>query len=1071
MKKLLLMLSVFLWSGLQLAMAQSRPVRGKVLDDKGQGVPAASVTVKGTQNGTITDVNGNFQLDVPDEENTLVIEAVGFGIKEVAAGDGDKTVNIVLNQSAQAIEETIVTAQAVKREKRSLGYSTVQISSDDLMKGGSVSPINALAGKVAGANITSTAGAPGTSSRVVLRGGSSILGNNQALIVVDGVPISNGNFGTGGNIGNLSNQVDYGNRGNDINPDDIESISVLKGPAATALYGSAGANGALMITTKKGLRRADGAKKTEIEVSTGLMLSSILKYPDFQNKYGQGNIYPGGIADDRRENFSWGEAFNNEMRPWGQIIDGKQKVKPYSALPNNVKDFFDIGKTYTNNVAINGGNESAGFRLSFNTLNSSSIFPGKNYDKYGVSFNGNVDLTNKFYTSINISYNKVSSDLPSFGQGSASIIDNLYQMPRDIPIRELRNINDPFNSMSYVDADGVNRYGYYGAYAINPYYTLEKFINENKVDRVFGNFIVGYKPFPWLKIENRLATDAYSDRRYQKAPYYNSEAADPGLYAGSVQSNPGRYAEDMYNVANIYNDLMATFTRNFTEDISFSALLGHNVTQYRTSNTYTSTNEDGGLIVPDYYNLTNSNGKLLGTNSLSMVRRVGVYTDISAGYKNMLFAGVVARNDWSSTVKKSYLYYGGNISFVFSELFNASLRNVWNYGKLRLSYGKVGNDANPYLWATVYGATSLTGDFGSNIFPFNGVPGFSYANSVGNPNITPEFSNEFEIGTEQAFLNNRISFDISYYWKSSEDQIIPISLPASSGFTTKVINAGLVQNQGIEIAARFTPVHTRSGFKWDIFGTYNKNTNKVKDIYPGTSQITVGDGINGATITAAVGMPYGTIYTSGYLRDPQGRIVVDSASGLPQIDRSGSKFFGSYLPKFQASFGTSLSYKGIALYLLFDMKQGGQFFSRTRDILAFVGTSKETENRDPYVWENSVYLGSDGEYHTNTTEFSPYDFYTTQAGRPGEFQLIDASYVKLREARLSYALPAKWMNKTPFGSAMISIYGNNLFIWTPSENQFTDPELSSNGAGNAQGFEFSAFPSQRNYGFNLKFTF
>ncbi len=1069
------MLAVFLWSGLQVAMAQGRPVKGQVLDDKGEGIPGASVQVKGTNTGTITDLDGNFALEVPDDQNTLVINAVGFAIQEIQAGDGDNVLSVRLSASSTQLTETVVTGNAIKREKRSLGYSTTTIGADELGKGGSVSPINSLAGKVAGVNITTTSNAPGSSSRIVLRGGSSILGNNQALIVVDGIPINNGNFGTSGNIGNLSNQVDFGNRGNDVNPDDIESVTVLKGPAATVIYGSAASNGAIMITTKKGRRRPDGAKKTEVEVNTGVSFSSILKYPDFQNKYGQGDLH--GVFDDRRENFSWGRPFDGNLRPWGQVIDGQQKVKPYVALPNNTKDFFDLGKIYANSVAVNSGNEDAAFRLGFNTLNSTSIFPGKGYDKYNVTFSGNANLSNKFYSSISFNYTKSIADVVAGGQGNASLLDNLYQMPRDIPIRDLRNLDDKFNSMDYVDENGIHRYGYYGAYAMNPYYTLEKFKNENRVDRILGNFIIGYQPFSWLKIENRLGSDMYTDRRYQSAPLFSSDPADEAdpnhrndVYT-RPQNNVGRYSEDIYNLGNIYNDLMLTFNKEIAKDINLNVLLGHNVTQQRINNVYSSTNEDGGLIVPDYYNLQNSNGKILSQNTLTLIRRVGLYGDAGIGYKNMLFAGVTARNDWSSTVPKSYFYYGGNASFVFTELFNESLKRYWNYGKIRVSYGAVGNDAPAYSYTTIYNSTVNNADFGSNVFPFRGVPGFSYGNQIGNPNITPEFSREFEIGTEQSFLDNRITLDFSYYNKSSKDQIIPVSLPASSGFTSTIINAGLLTNKGIELAVRFTPVVTRSGFRWELFGTFTKNTSLVKEIFPGTDQINTGNGINGMTVVAAVGKPYGTFYTNGYLRTPDGRIVVDSATGRPRIDTRGNMYFGTYQPKFMASWGTTVSYKGLSLYVIFDMKNGGQFFSRTRDLLAFVGTSKETEMRDPQVWENSVYQGSDGGYHTNTTKYDPYDFYTTQAGRPNEFQLIDASYVKLREARLSYSLPQKWVSKTPFGSATVSVFGNNLLIWTPSENQFSDPELSSNGAANAQGFEFGAAPSLRNYGFNLRFTF
>ena len=1066
------MVAILLWSGLQLAMAQSRPVRGHVLDEKGEGIPGASVTIKGGTAGTVTDIDGNFSINVPDEAEVLVISAIGYGGKEIKAGDGDAEISIKLTTESTSLSETIVTANAVKREKRSLGYSTAQVTGNELNEGGSVSPLNALAGKVAGVNITTTSNAPGSSSRIVLRGGSSILGNNQALIVVDGVPINNANYGTAGNIGNLSNQVDYGNRGNDIDPNNVESISVLKGPAATALYGSAGANGAVMITTKKGLRRADGAKKTEVEVNSGVAMSSVLKLPDFQNQYGQGNIY-GGIVDDRRENFSWGLPFDNQIRPWGQVIDGKQQVKAYSAIPNNVKDFFNTGTTFNNSVAINGGGEKAGFRLGFNTLNSASVFPGKDYQKYGVTFNGNVDLTNKIYASVNFNYSKVNSNLPSLGQGNASIMDNLYQTPRDIPIHDLKDLSNPHNSMDYVDAEGVHRYGYYGAYALNPYYTLDSFINRNKVDRVFGNITLGYKPLSWLRVEDRLATDVYSDRRYQSNPVFSSIAADEGdPYGGasSPHSNAGRYSQDIYNTANLYNDLMATINKDLTKDINFNAIVGQNITQLSTTELYTSTNEDGGLVVPGLYNLSNSNGKILAANSTATVRRVGLYADVSAGYKNMLFLGVVARNDWSSTVSKSYFYSGANASFVFSELFNEQLKSIWSYGKLRMSYGKVGNDASPYSTKTYYSSTVANGDFGSNLFPFNGVPGFTYGNKIGNPNLTPEFSSEFEIGTEESFLNDRISFDVSYYSKLSKNQILPVSIAPSSGFTSQVINAGRVTNKGLEFSARFTPIRTRS-FKWEIFGTFTKNVNNVEELYPGTNQITLPGGAVGAAVVAKVGSPYGTFYTDGYLRDNSNHVVVDSSTGLPLIDKTGSKFFGSYLPKWQASWGTSLSYKGFSFYVMFDTKQGGEFYSRTKDLLAFVGTSAESANREDQVWANSVYKGSDGAYHANDTKYSPYQFNTNQQNRPGEFQLVDASYVKLREMRLSYNLPNKWLNKTPFGGATVSLYGNNLFIWTPKSNQFTDPELSSNGAANAQGFEFSAAPSLRNYGFNLKFTF
>lgn len=1046
-------------------VAQTRHVTGQIQDEKGQGLPGATISVQNNPGvGTATDADGNFQFDVPEGATTLVIRSVGYN--EMTQPITDQPMVIKMAAAATTLQETVVTANAIRREKRSLGYATTQVTGDDLTQGGNTSPLNALVGKAAGVNINTTANAPGSSTRIVLRGGSSLLGNNQALIVVDGVPISNQNFATNGSIGELSNQVDFGNRGNDINPEDIESVSVLKGPAATALYGSLASNGALIITTKKGTKK-QGAKKTDIQVSSSYELSSVLKLPEFQNTYGQGNIYE-GIPDDRRENFSWGLPFDGQQRPWGQVIDGQQKVKAYEAQKNNVRDFFDVGQIWNNNISLNGGNEDAAYRLSLGSLNSKSVFPGKKYDKYTIGFNGNANLSNKVYTSISVNYIRINSDLPSFGQGSSSVMDNLLQTPRDIPITELKDLNDKFNSMDYVDETGAHHYGYYGAYATNPYYTLKEFKNINNVDRVLGNTIIGYKPFEWLRVEDRLAADIYSDRRYQSVPKYNAEGTDP-FYASNPQVNQGRYAEDIYNTNNMFNDLMITFNKDVAKDLNLNVLLGQNFTQFRTLNTFSSTNEEGGLIVPGYYNLSNSNGTPLVNNNLNLVRRVGAYADATAGYKNRLFLGINGRNDWSSTIDKSYFYFGANASFVISELFGRGLRNTWNYSKVRASYGSVGNDAQPYLNTTTYNRAVANGNFGSTTFPFNGIGGFSYGDRIGNPAIQPEFTREFEVGTEDAFFNNRLSIDFSYYYKRSENQIVPVPIATSSGFTSKVINTGLFVNNGVEIALRGTPVSTASGFRWDLYGTFTKNNSAVKEIFPGTDQVLLG-GYSGMSIVAAIDKPYGTFYTTGIAKTADGRTIVDSATGLPTVTTTAN-YYGTYLPNYQASLGTTISYKGFSLNILFDTKQGGVFYSRTRDVMSFVGTSKETENRDPHVWENSVYMGADGQYHTNNTPFSPYTYFTSAGLRPDSENLVDASFVKLREVRLTYTFPKKWFTRTFIGGGSFSVYGNNLFIWTPSSNKYVDPEVNSSGASNAQGFDFSAQPSLRNYGMNLRFTF
>lgn len=1079
MKRFLLSLLALIAS-LNIAMAQGRTVSGRVLDEAGDGLinaqvrPAGIQSTSGAQNGAVTNIDGVFSLTVPDNTTQLSIEASGYRTQTVDIGGGD-SLTIAMVPSVKTLDEAVVTANAVRREKRSLGYATTQVTGSELTAGGSVNPLNALVGKAAGVNITTTAGAPGSSSRIVLRGGSSIGRNNQALIVVDGVITNNSSFGTNPNssIGSLTNQVDYGNRANDLNPEDIESISVLKGPAATALYGSAASNGALIITTKKGRRRS-GPSKTDIEVSTQFQLHSILKLPEFQNRFGQGDV--NGVFDDRRENFSWGEEFDGQLRPWGQSIGGRQKIKPYSALENNVADFFDVGQSLNNNIAFNGGSESSSFRLSLGALNNKSIFPGLKYNRYTVNFNGNTQLTNKFYAGIGVNYIRSNGDRPFNGQGGASIYNGLLQTPRDIPIRELRDLNDPYNTMDVIDSNGIQRYGYYGAYTVNPYYSLERYRTTNDVDRVFGHVTVGYQPLKWLRFENRFASDNSADRRYQKVPKFSSIGYDPFYENNDPQLEVGRYSEDIYNLNSIVNDLMVFANRDVTEDITLNGTAGLNYTQNRIANTFASTNEQGGLVEPNGYFLQNSNGQPFTYSNISLVRRRGVYADVSAGLRNTYFIGATIRNDKSSTIDKSYTYYGVNTAFVFSELFSENFRRkAFNYGKLRAAYATVGNDADPYTDATFYNVAQADGGFGSTIFPFNGITGFSFSNQLGNDNLTPEFSSELELGAELGFLNSRIILDASVYRKISTDQILATQTAATTGFTTRVINTGKIENKGLELALRMTPLRTRN-VTVELFGTYTRNINEVKEIAEGVEQVGVvpagfGGGFNGMSIVAAVGRPYGTFYTTGFETTDDGRTIVDSATGFPIVTTT-ARYFGSYLPKFQASWGTTITlFKSLTFNVLFDMKKGGQFYSRTRDIMGFVGTSKETEDRDPRVWENSVYQAEDGSYQTNSTPYDPYIYFITNSRRPESQNLVDASYVKLREARIGYVFPKKWFERTPFGGASFSVFGNNLALWTPEENKYADPEINSSGASNAQGFDYTAQPSQRNYGMDLRFTF
>ena len=1061
---LLLSLGIFVQ-----AFAQNRVVTGTVTGkDDGLTIPGATIRVKGTTTGVASDAAGHYRISVPPGE-VLEFSAIGYLPLQVAV-QGD-VLNVTLATASGALDEVVVTANDIKRDKRTLGYSAPIVNNKELTEGGSPSALTSLTGLVAGVNITSTSNTPGSSTRIVLRGGSSITGNNQALLVVDGVPIDNSSI-----IGGASSlsAVDFGNRGNDIDPNDIASITVLKGPAAAALYGSRASNGALMITTKSG---AKNGNKLEITLNSSSTFSSVLKLPTFQNEYGQGYMSgsatsPGYVTgiNDASDNFSWGAPFTGQIEPWGQSINGVTQKKPYSALPDNIKDFFKTGFAANNNLSFASGNDKNNFYLALSSLNSDGVFPASDtYDKYGVRFNGKATLANNFTASVNFNYNKISSNTPSGGQNANGIWNQLMQTPRDIPINTMGDLNNPYNG--YNTATGT--YGYYGAFTINPYYILQNFSNLDAVNRITGNVSLAWKPAQWLNIVERIGADSYADRRQLISPKYTFQPADDsgsGLW-GEV-SNNGSYEIDQYNVNEVVHDLMVTATHNFGKDFHVSLLLGNNIRERSTTSLLTSTNTAGGLVVPGWYNLENSNGPVnIGLDNITLQRLVGFYTDLNLSYKEFLFLEGTLRNDRSSTLPinhYSYYYPSASGSFVFSELLKDYIPNFLSYGKLRASVAQVGSDTNPYALATTYGSTTVNGTFGSTVFPFGSVPAAQIGRVLGNNALEPEQTTSFEIGTELAFLQSRLSFDFSYYVNDSKNQILAIPIPYSTGYQFSNVNAGEIQNKGIELTVRATPVRT-TDFSWDLFGTYTKNNSDVVSLPNGVSQVVLG-GFGGMGIVAAKGLPYGEFYAITNQTDAQGRTIVSQTTGQPVLTTS-PQYLGSYEPKFQTSFGTNLKYKNLTLNVLFDVKHGGVLYSDTKALMDFVGTSTETAGpRYGQPFPNSVYLDASGKSIPNTTvPYSVYDYYVSII--PPGMNVIDASYIKMRSANITYTFSKTQLQKLPFGAVSIGLYGNNLLVWTPKSNSYVDPEVNSSGANNEQGFDFAANPSVRNYGINLKVSF
>lgn len=1051
-KKLLLSL-LFLGCIMQQTWAQTVTGTVRAAADNSP-LPGVNVLVKGTANGTTTDADGAYNIQTPGGA-TLVFSFIGFASQEIAV-QNRSTIDLQLSEDVTSLTEVVVTANAIEREKKSLGYAVSEIKNEELTKGKDRSVLNSLQGKVAGVLIQNASGSPGSSTRVVIRGGTSITGNNQALFVVDGIPIDNSSFGTGDN---LNNQVDGGSRANDINPEDVESVTVLKGPTAAALYGSRASNGVILITTKSGKGAAARGKKAEITVSSSYTFEDILRLPEFQNEYGQG----GRKQPDYRENFSWGPRFDGQVRPWGQEVDGQRRVKSYAGLSDNVEEFFDLGHTFTNNVSVAGGSETASYYASFGKLEQKGVLPSTGYDRTSVKVSGSTQLSNKFSSSASVNYIRSQGDLSVQGQGS-SVYDQVVQTPRDISLLELKDYRNKFNDLN----------GYYSPYTTNPWFLLNEDFYKNTVERVLGNVQLSYKPLDWLDVTYRIGTDVYTDKRRQATAIRQvSASSENSLFS---TPNEGRYEESTYNVREVTSDLIVTAKKDLSESLALTVLLGHNVRQ-RSAESQISTASE--LVIPGFYNLANVNGAYTSSNTESLRRLYGVYGDVNLAYRNFLFLGITGRNDWSSTLPKSnnsFFYPSINTSFVFTDAFNIG-GNVLSYGKIRASAAQVGNDAEPYQLSSVFVQGAIDDGFDNTDlrFPFNGVPGFEYGNRIGNPDLKPEITRSYEVGLDLSLFKERISLEATYYNNLSRDQIINIPVPTSSGFLSKTINAGEISNQGIEVLLRVTPVIVND-FRWDLSLNYTKNESRVEELFGDVTQVQIGISLNGASLVAQLGQPYGSFFVNAARRDPQGRVVVDGETGQPLLD-SESRIIGNIQPDYIAGLTNTFTFKGLSLSVLFETKQGGTIYSRTKDLQEFVGTSPNTllNDREPFVIPNSVIEVSPGVFEPNTAVTADaQDYWTDQSINSNN--LLDATYIKLREVALSYNLPKSLYDKSPFGNIQVGLSGRNLWLWTPSENTFIDPEVSSFGNGttaqnNTQGYEYGTLPSLRSYGANVRLTF
>lgn len=988
---------------------------------------------------------------------TLVVSFIGMKTQEVKV---KPVVKVSLHSDTEVLDEVVVTAMGISKEKKALGYAATSLKGDEIANSRVVNPMNALQGKVAGVDI-STAPGPGATQNVIIRGASSF-GNNQPLYVVDGVPLTNAQNRSGNDI---ENQVDFGSGINALNPDDIADMTVLKGAAATALYGSRAANGVIMITTKTG-KNTNG--KVQVIYDGGYTISRVGRLPDEQKQFGQGWGGSSG-GGNLQENGNWGAAYDGKDRVWGHIVDNEQQIKPYSYVENRIRDFFDLGMNYKNAISMSGGTSKTNYFVSLSQNHVDGVIPTNkdSYDRYTLGTRashktGKVEVS----TSINLSSEKTKA--VASGQG-ASLYRSLYEIANDISIVDLKDYNNKFNNLD-------NYFTYYGT---NPYYVLnENGATQNKY-KVFGKFQFDYQPINEVKLTYRLGADIETSRsETHTAP----TSITPGSNNyGYVEEVAGSYEETRREHLQLNHDIMASYNKTFDFGLSLSTIVGMNMNERKYSYL---TGSITSIDVPGFYNLTNSKQPSVSSQYSNTRRLVGAYANVDLGYNNYLYLTLTARNDWSSTLPQgnnSYFYPGATLSFLLTDMLEKQGidTGIVDFAKVRMAYGMTGNDASPYYVYNRYvSATSTNPGYPSVddlTFPLNGINSYTVSNQLGNKDLEPELTKEFEVGVEANFFNNRIGFDFSYYNRYTDGLIEVLPKDPSSGYTSQIANLGDVRNKGIEFTLNLTPVRIRD-FEWNLSWNVSKNKNKVEKL--DVDEVFLG-GFGGGGIYAVEGKPLGQFKMYGVQTteiDGEEYTIVDG-QGMPMKSVTEQYSGKDINEKFRMGFSTTFTWKGVSLFATMDYRNGGYMFSYTKDYMHWTGSSPESiyNDRKPFIVPNSVVSNGDGTFSENSVPVDPtqlHTFYSNGAFEGEQFAVIDRSYLKLRDAGISWQLPENWCAKMKIHGVRLSFNMSNILLWTPRENAYIDPETTTFGNDVSAKFgEFGANPSNQSYSFGLNIAF
>lgn len=1067
-------------------------IAGKVVaKSDGAPLPGVNVVIKGTQTGTISGSDGSFSIDAPASTSVLVFSFIGYQTKEVALGD-KTNLQVELEESAIVLNEAVVTALGIKREKRSLGYSVGNVESTALTQTPQNNVLNTLAGKVAGVQISQMGGAVGSSVSMVIRGANSLNSDNQPLFVIDGVPVAN-------RMTNSFAGADMGNPISDINPNDIANISILKGPSAAALYGSRAGSGVVLITTKSG---TGGKKGIGVSLNTSVVMDKPLEYVHVQNKFGSGKT--GAHVLEEAENESWGAALDAGEN-WALWNSNGQKV-PLISYPNRFNDFFQTGVTNTNNVSVNGNYEKGNFRLSVGNMSNSGIIPNTDLSRLTIALNSAYNITDKFRTSVSLNVTQSGSDnRPLIDASRNDPVRSVYEMGSQVNINDLRNYwlpgQEGIAQLKYKDKQN------------NPFFLVYENLTGFSRDRTVAKIQMDYDFTNELTLTGKYARDSYSEIFEAKKAYSNFEA----LKGGYTISNDYRKEQNL--------DLMLNYKKSFENSWSLNAMVGANRLEQYYQSSYNATTE---LVIPGLYTIANgAPGTFNPLSSFSRKLLYGVYASASLGFKDFVYLDLTARNDWTSTLKKgnnSYFYPSASLSVLLSEV--VKMPSWVDFAKVRAGFAQVGNDVDPYSRSQTY-STALDWGAAKRMY-MGGV--------LKNPDLKPEISTSHEIGVDFKFFKNRLGLEATYYKRGNRNQVLSIVTPIESGASNKQINAGLVESQGFEIGIITTPIKTKD-FTWDMNFTLTRNRTYIRKLAEGIKYFSF-TSYSGAEVRTYEGGQVGDIYMAPMLRvkdkaSPYYNYPIVTSGGLYQTDNDPNNLvkIGNFNHNFLMGIQPTIRYKNLSIFANIDWRQGGQFYSNTMMFLGNNGMLDETlsgvsydpsrslaeqikANPDMYLgnWvggRNAAYGGfawpegsaeaakrlqdaslnpgvlatKDAAGNTVYVEnlggagskwIDPFSAYR-YANRPfPDRNLYSATYVKLREISVTYFLPKSFVSRFKVQNASLSIVGNNLYMWTRHGIKGLDPERAFRPTGTSwsQGVEYyNVMPITGSVGFKLNVDF